>query len=50
MCGPKFCSMRITQDIRDYAEQNGLDTQEAIQTGMKQKAEDFKAAGSSIYA
>ncbi|MHA7964589.1 phosphomethylpyrimidine synthase ThiC [Paenibacillus sp. CAU 1782] len=50
MCGPKFCSMRITQDIRDYAAQNGLDTQEAIESGLKQKAEDFKAAGSSIYA
>jgi phosphomethylpyrimidine synthase len=50
MCGPKFCSMRITQDIREYAEQNGLETQEAIEAGMKQKAEDFKAAGSSIYA
>jgi phosphomethylpyrimidine synthase len=50
MCGPKFCSMRITQDIREYAEQNGLETQEAIESGMKQKAEDFKAAGSSIYA
>jgi phosphomethylpyrimidine synthase len=50
MCGPKFCSMRITQDIREYAEQNGLDTTEAIEAGMKEKSEAFKAAGSSIYA
>lgn len=50
MCGPKFCSMRITQDIRDYAAENGLETQEAIEAGMKEKAEAFKAAGSSIYA
>lgn len=50
MCGPKFCSMRITQDIREYAEQNGLDTKEAIEAGMKQKSEDFKAAGGEIYA
>lgn len=50
MCGPKFCSMRITQDIREYAAQNGLETTEAIEAGMKEKAEAFKAAGSSIYA
>lgn len=49
MCGPKFCSMRITQDIREYAAQNGLETKEAIESGMKEKAEAFKAAGSSIY-
>ena len=49
MCGPKFCSMRITQDIRDYAEEHGLDTQEAIEAGMKEKADAFKSAGSSIY-
>ncbi|MNJ63278.1 Phosphomethylpyrimidine synthase [compost metagenome] len=49
MCGPKFCSMRITQDIREYAEKNGLDTAEAIETGMKEKSEAFKASGSMIY-
>ena len=49
MCGPKFCSMRITQDIRDYAEEHGLDTQEAIEAGMKEKADTFKSAGNSIY-
>lgn len=50
MCGPKFCSMRITQDIREYAAQNGMETTEAIEAGMKEKADAFKAAGSSIYA
>jgi phosphomethylpyrimidine synthase len=50
MCGPKFCSMRITQDIRDYAAEHGLETQEAIEAGMKEKAEAFKSSGSSIYA
>ncbi|WP_373229092.1 phosphomethylpyrimidine synthase ThiC [Cohnella sp.] len=49
MCGPKFCSMRITQDIRDYAAQKGLETEEAIAAGMKEKAEGFIAAGSRIY-
>lgn len=50
MCGPKFCSMRITQDIRDYAEKNGLDTEEAIAAGMKEQSESFKAGGGKIYA
>ncbi|MEK3883084.1 phosphomethylpyrimidine synthase ThiC [Paenibacillus sp. PL2-23] len=49
MCGPKFCSMRITQDIRDYAARSGLETSEAIEAGMKEKAEAFKAAGSEMY-
>ncbi len=49
MCGPKFCSMRITQDIREYAEKKGLDSIEAIEAGMKEKADDFKATGHEIY-
>ncbi len=50
MCGPKFCSMRITQDIREYAEQNGIGTVEAIEAGMKEKAEAFKTGGGTLYA
>ncbi|EXX87406.1 thiamine biosynthesis protein ThiC [Paenibacillus darwinianus] len=50
MCGPKFCSMRITQDIRDYAEKNGLDTEEAIAAGMEEQSKSFKAGGGKIYA
>lgn len=49
MCGPKFCSMRISQDIRNYAKENNLETAEAIEKGMKEKAEQFKQAGGSIY-
>ncbi|WP_439331240.1 phosphomethylpyrimidine synthase ThiC [Lysinibacillus antri] len=49
MCGPKFCSMRISQDIRNYAKENKLETAEAIEQGMQQKAEEFKKSGSSIY-
>ncbi len=49
MCGPNFCSMKITQDVRNYAEENGLDTQEAIEEGMKKKAEEFKEKGSEVY-
>lgn len=49
MCGPKFCSMRITQDIRDYARKQGLNEQEAIESGMEEKAQQFKDGGSLIY-
>ncbi len=44
MCGPKFCSMRITQDIREYAKQNGLDEQSAIEQGLQEKADEYKKA------
>ncbi|WP_372628798.1 phosphomethylpyrimidine synthase ThiC [Cohnella sp.] len=50
MCGPKFCSMRITQDIRDYAEKRGVAEEEALEAGMQEQAEAFKAGGSRIYA
>ncbi|WP_026021314.1 phosphomethylpyrimidine synthase ThiC [Paenibacillus senegalensis] len=50
MCGPKFCSMRITQDIRDYARKQDLDEQQAIEAGMKEKAQQFKEEGGKIYS
>ena len=49
MCGPKFCSMRISQDIRNYAKDNKLDTTEAIEQGMQEKAEEFKKSGGGVY-
>ena len=49
MCGPKFCSMRISQDIRNYAKENKLDTKDAIEKGMKEKAEEFKESGGKLY-
>jgi phosphomethylpyrimidine synthase len=49
MCGPHFCSMKITQDVRDYAEQKQLDEQAALAAGMKEKAEEFKQGGAEIY-
>ncbi|MGA3601006.1 phosphomethylpyrimidine synthase ThiC [Lysinibacillus agricola] len=49
MCGPKFCSMRISQDIRNYAKDKDMNTTEAIHKGMQEKAEEFKKAGSQIY-
>jgi phosphomethylpyrimidine synthase len=49
MCGPNFCSMKITQDIRDYADNIGLDEKKAIEKGMAEKAEEFKKHGNKIY-
>lgn len=49
MCGPKFCSMKISHDIREYAKENNLETTEAIEKGMKEKAKEFKEAGSHLY-
>jgi len=49
MCGPHFCSMKITQDVRDYAIKQGLSEQEALQTGMQEKAVEFVKAGAEIY-
>ena len=43
MCGPAFCSMRISQDIRNYAKGKNLDAYEAVEQGMKEKAEVFKS-------
>ncbi|MER3116601.1 MULTISPECIES: phosphomethylpyrimidine synthase ThiC [Bacillus] len=49
MCGPKFCSMRISQDIRDYAKKNDLSEAEAINKGLKEKAKEFVETGSNLY-
>ena len=49
MCGPHFCSMKITQDVREYAAQKRLQEDLAITTGLKEKAEEFIATGSEIY-
>ena len=49
MCGPHFCSMKITQDVRDYAAGKGLAAEQALAAGMREKAEEFKKAGSEIY-
>jgi phosphomethylpyrimidine synthase len=44
MCGPKFCSMEITQQIRDYADAHGLSVTEAVEAGLAEKADEFRAA------
>jgi phosphomethylpyrimidine synthase len=49
MCGPKFCSMRISADVRTYAQENGLETTEAIEAAMAVKSAEFAQRGSSVY-
>jgi len=49
MCGPNFCSMKITQDVREYAKENGVDETVALAKGMEQKSKEFTERGSEIY-
>jgi phosphomethylpyrimidine synthase len=49
MCGPHFCSMKITQDVRDYADKMGVDEKEALEKGMQEKAIEFVKKGAEVY-
>ena len=49
MCGPHFCSMKISQDVRDYAKKKGVTEQEALQKGMEEKSIEFVKKGSKVY-
>jgi phosphomethylpyrimidine synthase len=49
MCGPHFCSMRITEDVRRYAEEQGIETTEAVAAGLAEKAAEFKKSGGELY-
>ena len=49
MCGPKFCSMKITQDVRDYAAEHGVEETVALDEGMAEKAAEFRAQGAEVY-
>ena len=49
MCGPKFCSMKITDDIRQFAAERGVGVEEAAALGMEEKKEEFRARGSELY-
>ena len=49
MCGPHFCSMKITQDVREYAAQKHVDEDLALTHGLREKAEEFVASGSELY-
>jgi phosphomethylpyrimidine synthase len=50
MCGPHFCSMKITEDVRKYAAEQGVSEQEALQTGMEEKSKEFVEKGAEVYA
>ena len=49
MCGPHFCSMKITQDVREYAKKEKMSAEEALKKGMQEKSKEFKSSGSEIY-
>ena len=49
MCGPHFCSMRITQDVRDYAAGQGIDETSALEAGMAEKSAQFREQGGQVY-
>ena len=50
MCGPHFCSMKITEDVRKYAAEQELSDEQALQSGMEQKSREFNNAGAEIYS
>lgn len=49
MCGPKFCSMKITQDVRDFAAEQGIAADSALEAGLQAKAAEFRDAGQTLY-
>ena len=50
MCGPQFCAMKITEDVRKYAAEHGLAEEEALRKGMDEKAREFVQKGAEIYS
>jgi phosphomethylpyrimidine synthase len=49
MCGPHFCAMKITQEVREYAAQHGVDEAQVLEVGLQEKAEEFRRSGSDLY-
>ena len=49
MCGPHFCSMKITQDVRDYAAEHGMSEEDALKAGMTEKSSEFREQGAEVY-
>ena len=49
MCGPHFCSMKITQDVRDYAAKLNMDPEDALEAGMAEKSTEFRVGGAEVY-
>ena len=50
MCGPHFCSMKITEDVRKYAAEQGIAEGEALKKGMEEKSKEFVEKGAEVYA
>jgi phosphomethylpyrimidine synthase len=50
MCGPNFCSMKITEDVREYAREHGITEDTALETGLEEKAREFREKGSRLYS
>jgi phosphomethylpyrimidine synthase len=50
MCGPRFCSMRISQELAEYAQNQGVSVEDARQQGLADKSSDFKTGGGEIYS
>ena len=50
MCGPKFCSMEITQQVREYATEHGMAPEDAIESGLERKSDEFRESGNEIYS
>lgn len=49
MCGPHFCSMKISQDVREYAKEKGIKDEEALKQGMDEKSQQFLDEGAEVY-
>ena len=49
MCGPQFCSMKITEDVRKYALEQGVKEEEALKKGMREKSREFVEKGAEVY-
>jgi phosphomethylpyrimidine synthase len=50
MCGPHFCSMRITEEVRRYAAEQGVTEEQALARGLEDKATEFQETGAEIYS
>ena len=50
MCGPHFCSMKITEDVRKYAAEQGIAEEEALKQGMEAKSKEFMEKGAEVYS
>ena len=49
MCGPHFCSMKITEDVRKYAAEQGITEEAALEKGMEEKSQEFVEKGAEVY-